>query len=207
MPPGSTKFCESWLSSVDQNGHRISDWCKKLSEFSGLCFLCNKDFDVRNQGRHQLEQHAKGKKHISTATVRLALTQRKFKTEVKEPGEASVLLEATSSSSQAKWSMTHEDKVTNAEILWNMQVAKAGYSYNSCRNISDIFQKMFQDSAIASDVKLGPDKISYSISHGLGPYFHNALVKEIQGEKPYFTFCYDEATTDAGEKQLDVYVR
>jgi hypothetical protein len=56
------------------------------------------------------------------------------------------------------WTLTNfviKNKCLHAEIIWTMKVVKAHYSYNSCTDISETFQSMFPDSAIAKQFTCG----------------------------------------------------
>lgn len=63
---------------------------------------------------------------------------------------------------------------------------------------------MFPDSNIAKGYKLAATKVSYIITHGLGPYFLETLVEELQGK--YFTLHFDETTTIQVKKQMDILI-
>ena len=97
--------------------------------------------------------------------------------------------------------------MTNAEILWTLKVAASGFSFASCDNLSQEFKVMFPDSKIADSFKLGHAKVAYEISHGLGPYFHDEILRDIKDNKSFFTLSFDEATNHAGNKQMDIHVR
>ena len=65
MPQRQTKFSETWLSSVDSNGQRIGEWCRKgQNEYQAYCQFCDVQVKCDNAGKTQLLQHSKQKKHI-----------------------------------------------------------------------------------------------------------------------------------------------
>ena len=68
--------------------------------------------------------------------------------------------------------LNFDQQVTKAEALWALNVARRGFTYNSSDNIGDVFRSMFPDSKIAQQFNIQSKKISYVISHGIGPYFH-----------------------------------
>ena len=72
-----------------------------------------------------------------------------------------------------------QDEVTRAELLWAMNVSYKHFSYRSCSDVVSLFQSMFTDSNIASQVALGKTKVAYYITHGLAPYFHNKLKNSV----------------------------
>ena len=65
---------------------------------------------------------------------------------------------------------------------------------------------MFPDSKIAQKFSIRHSKMSYVISHGLGPYFRDQLIKDIKNCQQ-FVFCFDEQTNNQNKKQLDLYFR
>ncbi|KAJ8049982.1 hypothetical protein HOLleu_02975 [Holothuria leucospilota] len=101
--------------------------------------------------------------------------------------------------------LSQNDCRVKAELIWAMNVAVHNYSFASCDNNADIFQAMFPDSAIAKHYAMRSSKLSYILTHALGPYFLRQLVKEIEGK--YFTIHFDETVTAQMKKQMDVLVR
>lgn len=99
------------------------------------------------------------------------------------------------------------DDVMKAEILWAMKCVTSHFSMNSARDIKDIFQMMFPDSSIAKKITVGSTKLSYYITYGLSPYFHNQLLRAVSGcEK--FVICFDEAFNRISQRgQMDVCIR
>ena len=64
MPGGRTKFSAVWLSAIDSNGQKLSDWCKKgKDDYHGYCNFCAIDIKCDNSGKAQLLQHCTKKKH------------------------------------------------------------------------------------------------------------------------------------------------
>ena len=60
MPQRQTKFSETWLSSVDSNGQRIGEWCRKgQNEYQAYCQFCDVQVKCDNAGKTQLLQHSK----------------------------------------------------------------------------------------------------------------------------------------------------
>ena len=85
-------------------------------------------------------------------------------------------------------------------------MAQCGFSFNSCNEIGDIFRTMFPDSNIAKQFNMQSRKVSYVLSHGLGPYFHQELVKCLK-RNDKFVLCVDEQTNNHNCKQLDLLVK
>ncbi|CAF4919702.1 unnamed protein product, partial [Rotaria sp. Silwood1] len=73
-----------------------------------------------------------------------------------------------------------QEQITKVEAIWALTVAQRGYSFNSCDEIGDVFHHMFPDSKIAQKFSMQSRKTSYVLSHGLGPYFHQELIKSLK---------------------------
>jgi len=72
------------------------------------------------------------------------------------------------------------DDVTKAETLWALKCVMSHYSYNSCSDMKDVLKMMFPDSSIANKMSIGSTKLSYYITYGLGPFYHNNLVQAVK---------------------------
>ncbi|KAJ8889241.1 hypothetical protein PR048_008739 [Dryococelus australis] len=116
----------------------------------------------------------------------LSQNQEKFTFGISSSGKKSATLSFKPETSK-QWTIDEADKVTKAEILWTLKVVESGYSFSSCDGLADIFKQI------------------YEIYHGLGPYFHLELVKSIKSSNNFFSLSFDEAATDAGNKQLDIH--
>ena len=98
-----------------------------------------------------------------------------------------------------------KDDVLKTEILWPLKVIDSHFSYNLSKNIKELLKLMFPDSKIADKMTLGSTKLSYLITHGLGPYFYDELMKLI--DSPY-VLCFDEAFNEISKKgQMDLVIR
>jgi len=87
-----------------------------------------------------------------------------------------------------------------------LTLAQRGYSFKSCDEIGDVFRYMFPDSKIAQEFNMQSKKISYVLSHGLGPYFHHELIKCLKRNEK-FVLCFDEQTNNQNRKQLDLLIK
>jgi hypothetical protein len=129
--------------------------------------------------------------------------QTKFVTTTLTDGtSASVSLQRSTT-----WNLTHTEQVTRAETLWCLKVASGNFSCSSCDGLSDIFQTMFPNDPVSKDISLSSSKVSYIISHGLDPYFHNILIDDIKKSSSFYTLEVDETTTEQMKKQFDMHVR
>ena len=97
--------------------------------------------------------------------------------------------------------------VNDSEILWSLKVVMQHLSFNSCKDLSNTFQLMFPDSAIAKKFILSPAKVAYTIVHGLAPYFSENLLQSLQ-DCTFFVACFDEALNKIAQRgQMDIVVR
>ena len=93
---------------------------------------------------------------------------------------------------------------TRAVEMQTINVSYKHFSYRSCSDVVSLFQLMFTDSNIASQVTLGKTKVGYYITHGLAPYFHNELKNSIL-QCCYLVACFDESLNDVVQKrQMDI---
>ena len=68
MPRRVTKFSELWLSSLDNNGQRIGEWCRKGdNDYNAYFQFCGDQIRCDNGGRAQLIQHSVKKKHVESS--------------------------------------------------------------------------------------------------------------------------------------------
>lgn len=82
------------------------------------------------------------------------------------------------------------------------------YSYNSQSNTSDIFRKMFPDSRIAQNFKLGESKSRYVTVYGLGDYFSRMIKERATTGSRQFVLLFDESLSRVlQKKQLDIHLR
>lgn len=96
------------------------------------------------------------------------------------------------------------DSVTTAEILWAAYCVSTHTSTRSGEKAVNLFPKMFPDSTIAPKIKMHKDKIAYSVTYGLGPYFGNVAASNVR-RSPIFALSIDECLNDISQKQqLDV---
>ena len=118
MPQRQTKFSETWLSSVDSNGQRIGEWCRKgQNEYQAYCQFCDVQVKCDNAGKTQLLQHSKQKKHIDAIKHSVDKKQKKLVAFSKQSGESSAC------SSQSLGLITPGDSM-NAEIFWLASVKR-----------------------------------------------------------------------------------
>ena len=201
MPQRQTKFSETWLSSVDSNGQRIGEWCRKgQNEYQAYCQFCDVQVKCDNAGKTQLFQHSKQKKHIDAIKHSVDKKQKKLVAFSKQSGESSAC------SSQSLGLITPGDSM-NAEIFWLAKVSVSNLSLRSVDNIGDLFRAKFPDSKIAANFKLSRTSASYMIADGMSKYFTQLIVKDFVKSKLPFCIHFDETTSTQVKKQMDLTLK
>ena len=82
-----------------------------------------------------------------------------------------------------KLNILSSEKIS-AETMWALHWCLNG--------ISNLFQTMFPDSKIAKSFHMGPNKIGYSITHGLGPYSKDLLMEQLN-QSLWLVVSFDES--------------
>lgn len=97
--------------------------------------------------------------------------------------------------------------VTKAEILYApAQIVRKG-SLRQFELVAELFPIMFPDSQIAKKMSIHKDKLSYVVTHGLGPYLQEELSTYVQKQK-YFSISFDESLNKVSQKgQMDLVIR
>jgi hypothetical protein len=170
MPGGQTRFNSDWLSTIDCNGHALSEWCgaDKTSDFSALCRLYNKEIRCDNQGLQQVLRHAEGDSHKQLAENIVSGKQLTL-TAAKSSDKGAV------STSSTVYAVSKKDHATKAELIWAIKVVASGYSYASCDDIKDVFRAMFPD-GVPDNFTISSSKVSYLVSDATG---HKALKSDV----------------------------
>ena len=100
------------------------------------------------------------------------------------------------------------DEVLTAEILWAMKTVVSHYSVNSSEKTSNLFQKMFPDSAIAQKFKCGKTQCAYFIQFGLANFFNEDLSSKVLKPGAVFVVCFDDSLNKVlQEEQMDLHLR
>jgi len=215
----------SWLKPVSTNKHQAR------------CSLCLKIFELSTMGRGAVMSHLKSATHIkkscATSTsqklsamliTKVAPSDKPAAVTSEEPSAPSMdVVDADAAASTSALAVSPElpllaaaqnfsnffcsSAVTDSEIIWSLKVVMNHLSFNSCKNVSNTFQMMFPDSAIAKKFTLSPAKVAYTIVHGLAPYFSENLMEALQ-DCTYFVACFDEALNKIAQRgQMDIAIR
>ncbi|CAF4107155.1 unnamed protein product [Rotaria sordida] len=192
----STKFHTSCLEKLDSDDTSIKRWLKQGANPSTfICTLCKTDeLSCKNKGWESVERHMNNKKHRDN----LKLIKENSTFIIRNEPAVTQHQQGSSSSTVPMVTLTRQnenisftDQVTRAEALWAINTARHGYSYRSCDDLENLFRRMLPDSRIAEHYKMEQTKLSYVISHGLGPFFHRDLVQDIK-KCERFVLCFDE---------------
>ncbi|CAF1279750.1 unnamed protein product [Adineta ricciae] len=211
MPLHKTKFNASWLEKLDFDNTPVKRWLKQGGQQSTfVCTLCKTgDLCCGNKGWQSIECHMKNKKHSDNLKLLKENNIFTIRTEsnlIHSEQSSSSNVSMTTPAAPSTKNISFSDQVTRAETLWAMNAARHGYSYLSCDGSSDLFKKMFPDSNIAQQIKMERVKLSYVISHGLGPFFHRGLIQDIK-QCERFVLCFDEQKNHQNSKQLDLLLK
>lgn len=210
--PRDTKFNATWLDQTDDHGIHLKRWLKQgETEKSFKCLLCKtSDLDCANRGWNAVYQHMKTAKHEK---VLKAMKQNlKFFVEAStsqtpsSSGDVSENTQVRLEVISKPMMLNLDDQIVRAETLWALTVARRGFSYNSYDELGDVFRCMFPDSKIAQGFSIQSKKLSYVLSHGIGPFFHRELIKDLK-RTDKLVLCFDEQTNVQNRKQLDIYVK
>ncbi|CAF4719792.1 unnamed protein product, partial [Rotaria sp. Silwood2] len=175
--PKDTKFNQAWLERTDNDGNQAHNWLKQgTTETTFQCTLCKTgDRECGNQGWSAIYQHMNTKGHMKN--MKLLKNNLKFVIEPPKSQQLSTnnLIKTGSlrlDDIRKAVILNFDEQVTSAETVWALTVARRGFTYNSCDTIGDTFRSMFPDSKIAQQFNMQSKKLSYVMSHGIGPYVH-----------------------------------
>ncbi|KAI8788772.1 hypothetical protein BgiMline_008248 [Biomphalaria glabrata] len=161
-----------------------------------------KNFDVSNMGEHALKSHAKGLNHkrevdrIKEGKIPVMVdyfTTFSFRksTSSHASTEPSSLANSPTTSSSKKTLLATGDSVLTAEVLHCLNLVEKHHSFNSSNSSSDLYKKMFPDSAIASGFSCSERKAAYMSTFGISPYLAELQQKAVLSEKDY-VLLFDE---------------
>lgn len=186
----STHFSQSWIDKEE-----CRSWLAKgQSSTEAKCLMCETNFSIAHSGFGQVQQHARSARHISKVAAgchQSRLTVASTGTVTLKPGSGRMLC--------------HDDKVSRAEIVMLLRLVKHSYSFSSYDDLSEVLKYILPDDEIVRDMSLASTKCMYSLAYGLGPHYHNELVKD--AEREFYSLIVDEATTQQNKKQFDILIK
>ena len=101
-----------------------------------------------------------------------------------------------------------EEQVIKAELLWLLKMMESGFSFNSAENMVPLICQMDPESKIFPRVTLSRKKCAYYTTHGLYPFYLEALIKRIL-EAPAYTLGVDGGSFKVRglKKMIDIVIR
>lgn len=213
-------FNPEWQSSSD-----FKNWLLPSSKSSNeaYCKLCQKTFSLSNMGLSAVKNHLKGDKHIKMmghqkSNILQFMTPSSTSSSTKSlatvSSDAPVTTPTFSSpndqqvikkSDLAPYIM--KDEVTRAEVQWCMFSVKNNLSNRTAAAAVDLFKVMLSNDDVVNQMKLGRDKVAYTIVHGIAPYIKKELDCSVT-KQPFFVVCFDESLNKVSQRgQMDVHLR
>ena len=212
---------QEWLDETISP--QFPSWVKPLKDPDRiLCCFCQWSFALSNMGKRALESHMNSDKHkrnvsAKVRSIRSYLKKQNDPSKTSDPNSADTdtdkqVFYATATETnripvapQILTPYVRKDDVLKAEILWALKVNESHFSYNSSRNIVDLLKMMIPESKIVGKLCLGSTKLAYLITHGLAPFFHDALPKLIPSK---YVICFNEAFNEISKKgQINIIIR
>lgn len=150
----------------------------KLSDGHARCTTCETDFTIKSGGASDIERHVKTKKHQEADKLRSKNN--------------------TVTSYFASTSNPLDEKVMNAEMLWNKFLVEHNLPIAASDHAGPLFKAMFPDSEVAKRFSCGRSKAT-AINHCLANEISADIVQNMK--KNPFSISTD-GSNDGGEGQL-----
>ncbi|KAK6993641.1 Luciferin 4-monooxygenase [Biomphalaria glabrata] len=170
-------------------------------------------------GEHALKSHAKGLNHKREVDCHQKVEEGKIpvmvdyfttfrkSTSSHASTKPSSLANSPKTSSSKKPLLATGESVLTAEVLHCLNLVEKHHSFNSSNSSSDLYKKMFPDSAIASGFSCSERKAAYMSTFGISPYLAELQRKAVLSEKDYVLLFDETLNGPLQSKQLDVHVR
>lgn len=218
MAPPKTvcKFQPSWL--IESCPYH--SWVEKArNETDAFCKLCKKVINLSHMGESALRSHqgsAKHKLHMTAVRASLRIDEMFCKPQdTHGQSSSSATLPPVEQSAPTSLNVHSiafkqfkvKEAVTQSEVLWCLNVVMSHASLRGGSDSVSLFSRMFPDSDIASQMTLGKDKISYTVTHGIAPYFASDLLNKINQCNNY-VILFDESLNKVAQRgQMDLHIR
>ena len=195
-------FQDIWLED-----ERFKPWLVKLDDRNtARCKVCCKNISIGTHGVAALTLHADGAKH-KERLPKDGISIFFKKANNSEPSETSKQRNSETLKQSTISACTSNSLITNAEIMWALDVVMSNYSFNSSSNKNELFNAMFPDSAIAKGFSCGRTKCSYLVTYGIASYFVQLLNDQLK-ELEHFVALFDESYNKVVKRsQMDLHVR
>ncbi|CAN7990687.1 unnamed protein product [Ixodes hexagonus] len=232
-----SKKCSFNLDWTNPDISANASWIRPVPKDpnSGHCIMCCKKFSLSNMGKRVITSHVEGKKHQAAMKSLQSISQApivsffKTATNVDLPSTTAmgVLSGGSASACSApamcpttatealsppvKTSLSSfllNNEVTKAEIMWCSNTIMTHGSFRSAAASASLFSLMFPTCEIATKMQLGKDKVGYTISHGIGPYFQEKSLVSLSILPCHIWWLFDESLNKVTQKeQMDVLIR
>nr|KAI8739374.1 KALuciferin 4-monooxygenase [Biomphalaria glabrata] len=211
---GKCYFSNQWLEKIEYKLWLQSD---PKNVRNAVCRICKKTFDVSNMGEHALKSHAKGLNHKREVDCHQKVEEGKIpvmvdyfttfrkSTSSHASTKPSSLANSPKTSSSKKPLLATGESVLTAEVLHCLNLVEKHHSFNSSNSSSDLYKKMFPDSAIASGFSCSERKAAYMSTFGISPYLAELQRKAVLSEKDYVLLFDETLNGPLQSKQLDVH--
>ena len=194
-------FIPSWLDKAI-DGCKVSVWLKPDPENKGkaVCTLCPAPNSISvNEGWKAINQHSDTKKHQDN--LKASQTNPEFRQVDHSAPKITDGLKKMHDLSKQQNAKKEAVLVSQVHYTAAMMYHGAGRLAVDCQ--AELMPHLFPDSMVAKVYDIRRTKLGYFATHGLYPYFHDKLVKNLQ-DRPY-SLNFDESTVN-GESQLDINV-
>ena len=130
------------------------------------------------------------------------------KSEISSNKETSSTDKQTSSKEKTMGKLIiNQENTLNAEILWCLRTVLTHESYNSCNDLTPLFQQMFAGHEVVEHFSLVKPKSRYTMLYGIAPEFKKMLLYDVS-QSPFFSISVDESLNSELQKcQMDVALR
>ena len=166
-----TYFKKAWMKD-----ERFKSWIKENNKNNTMfgCRPCKKDnLSLSNMAVRAVVSHMNSQGHKSACkSVKSYFTTQSSSKQVQDDDKPA----ATTKQVQ----LIVGNETLKAEIYWVWLAIYNGWSFNSSDEVSDVIQKMFPDSSIASSFTMKKDKIRYLIVFGLSNFCQDLLESDIK---------------------------
>lgn len=191
MPNNDTKYRKKWEEQIDPNGMPYKNWLKRQSDKYAWCNICKSPVKVEGMGKSAVSQHARTKGHRKLIVPN-------------DDEEERIPIEAENTHHE-ETDDNINDSCTKAEILWTLLCAEHDLPFLVNDHSTNMFKRMFPDSAIAGGYKCGRSKMSYTIRHGTYKTFISQLNEKLKDT--VFSLQIDESNKMYGTKFFIMLVK
>ena len=163
---------------------------------------------LSSAGRSAFKHHSKGKKNMEALNKRNTSSTPKSKKKSKSDIKSSIVSNELCCNSQSTMQQfVVSTETTKAEIICVLKSVFCSFSNRSCDELFDVFAKMFPDSDIAKEFKLGKTKAMYIATHGIAPHFKH-LLKDNLNKSEVMICSFDKSLNEITQTcEMDLIIK